>query len=190
VDTDLLRTKIGYGFDNLDVDGDGALTEADYVLMGQRTAAELGYPPGSIAEQRAIEGYLTVWREVHRPRAVDGGINRERFIAGTLRLATDPGLAQASVGALGEIVFEIADRDGNGVIDPDEYAAFLRALFPGVTRDDADEAFRHLDADHDGVLRRQEFVTAIIQFWSSGDPEAPGNWWAGPPNNYRGAVAW
>ncbi|MFD0329883.1 hypothetical protein ACFQZC_21005 [Streptacidiphilus monticola] len=50
-----------------------------------------------------------------------------------------------------------------------------------MTRESADEAFAHLDTDGDGRLSAEEFVTAIIEFWTSRDPDAPGNWWTGKP---------
>src|SRR5438445_9959971 len=55
---DLLTAKISYGFDHLDADGDGQLTEDDHVLMGQRVAASLGHASGSPAEQQIIDAYL------------------------------------------------------------------------------------------------------------------------------------
>ncbi|MBV9010519.1 MAG: hypothetical protein JO272_00480 [Pseudonocardiales bacterium] len=38
-----------------------------------------------------------------------------------------------------------------------------------------------MDADGDGQLSAEEFTRAAIEFWSSTDPDAPGNWWMGPP---------
>src|SRR4051794_36073404 len=45
----------------------------------------------------------------------------------------------------------------------------------------ADEAFRHLDQDGDGYLSADEFITAIVEYWSSDDPDGPGNWAMGRP---------
>ena len=38
-----------------------------------------------------------------------------------------------------------------------------------------------LDLDGDGTLSADEFTNAIIEYWTSRDPEAPGNWWTGKP---------
>ncbi len=43
------------------------------------------------------------------------------------------------------------------------------------------EAFSHLDGDGDGLLSAEEFTRAVIEFWSSTDPNAPGNWLMGRP---------
>ena len=42
-----------------------------------------------------------------------------------------------------------------------------------------------LDADGDGYLPDEEFTRAIVEYWSSADPEAPGNWWMGRPAYLR-----
>ncbi|MEU3569403.1 EF-hand domain-containing protein [Kitasatospora sp. NPDC036755] len=177
---DLLTTKIALGFDHLDADGDGRLTEHDHVLMGEAAARVLGHAPGSDAERRIVDAFLTVWRDLHRPHV--GGaeaITREQFVASTLTLADDPRAAAATVGRLAEVFLSVADADGNGTVDPEEFRAFHGAHFPGLGRDRADTAFRHLDRNGDGVLSREEFVDAIVEYWTSRDPEAPGNWWTG-----------
>ncbi|MFJ8046396.1 EF-hand domain-containing protein [Kitasatospora sp. NPDC096147] len=179
----LLHDKIAYGFDHLDRDGDGRLTEDDHVLMGRDSARALGLAEGSPEERRIIDGYLRIWHELHLPRLPAGTreISREEFIAGTLRLADDPDAALATVGALAEVFLSVADADGNGVIDPDEFYAFQRGHFPSLYRETADEAFAQLDRDGNGTLSREEFVQAVVEYWTSRDPEAPGNWWTGNP---------
>ncbi|MEV3874369.1 EF-hand domain-containing protein [Streptomyces sp. NPDC049906] len=178
---DLLVRKINHGFDRFDVDGSGALTEADHVLMGQRSARALGHGPGSEGERRIVDAYVGVWRQLHVPHLPPEGrsMTREQFLASTLSLVDDPETAKATVGAVAEAFLAVADADGNGVVDPTEYFVFLRGHFPGVTREEADTAFRHLDRDGDGTLSAEEFTEATVEYWSSRDPEAPGNWWIG-----------
>ncbi|MER5864517.1 EF-hand domain-containing protein [Kitasatospora sp. NPDC002040] len=180
---DLLIAKIGYGFDHLDADRDGRLTEQDHVLMGRSAARSLGHPEGSGQEARIVAAYLSIWRELHLPHLPEGAteISRDAFIAATSGLADDPGAARSTVGALAEVFLSVADADGDGRIDADEFFAFQRGHFPRLTRQQADTAFAHLDRDGDGTLSRPEFVEAVIEYWSSRDPAAPGNWWTGNP---------
>lgn len=180
---DLLTAKINHGFDHLDADGDGQLTEDDHVLMGQRVAASLGHASGSTAEQQIIDAYLRIWRELHLPHIPGGGtaISREQFLISTRTLAGDPAAAWATVGALAQAFLAIADTDHDGLVSPAEFFAFQRGHFPHLTESDANEAFSHLDTDGNGLLSVEEFTQAIIEFWSSTDPNAPGNWWMGPP---------
>jgi Ca2+-binding EF-hand superfamily protein len=186
-ENDMLTAKISHGFDHLDADGDGLLTEHDHLLMGQRVAASLGHPAGSDEERQIIEAYQVIWRDLHLPHIPGGGtsMSKEDFVTSTRTLADDPAAAQASVGALARAFLAIVDPDRTGHVSPAEYVAFLRGHFPGLTDADADEAFAHLDADGDGYLSDEEFVNAIVEYWSSADPDAPGNWWMGRPPYLR-----
>jgi Ca2+-binding EF-hand superfamily protein len=179
----MLQQKINHGFDELDADGDGFLTENDHVVMGQRVAVALGHAPGSAAEQTIIDAYLRIWRELHLPHIPGGGtsISKAQFLESTGSLAGDPEAAQASVGALAEAFLAVADTDADGQVTRSELQAFFRGHFPGLGGDAVAEAFAHLDADGDGVLSAAEFVRAIVDYWSSEDPDAPGNWWMGRP---------
>lgn len=178
---ELLTTKINHGFDHLDVDGDGRLTEHDHVLMGRRAADALGHATGSPEEQRIVDAYLRIWRDLHLPHLPDGddAITREQFLTSTGSLADDPQAARATVGALAEAFLAIADTDADGRVSPAEFLVFQHGHFPGLTEEESAEAFRHLDIDGDGHLTGTEFVQACVDFWSSTDPDSPGNWWAG-----------
>ncbi|MFF4380962.1 EF-hand domain-containing protein [Kitasatospora sp. NPDC001547] len=177
---DLLTTKIALGFDHLDADGDGLLTEYDHVLMGRACAEVLGHARGSDAERSMIAAYVGIWRDLHLPHAGSAQeITRDDFIASTLTLADDPRAAAATIGRLAEVFLSVADADGDGTVDAEEFRAFHRAHFPRLDRDRVDVAFGHLDRDGDGTLSREEFVGAVLEYWTSRDPQAPGNWWTG-----------
>ncbi|NUT95955.1 MAG: EF-hand domain-containing protein [Saccharothrix sp.] len=185
--SELLLDKIGRGFDQLDADGDGELGEQDHVLMGRRVAEALGYQPGSPEEQRMVDMYVRVWRDVHLPHLPAGitTIGRDDFISSTRDLAEDPAAADATLGALAREFLKIADVDADGRVTPAEFQAFQHGHFPALAEGDADTAFAHLDTDGDGYLSPDEFVRAVIEYWTSTDPDAPGNWWIGGPKPAR-----
>jgi hypothetical protein len=174
---DLRTTKISRGFDHLDADGDGWLDEQDHVLMGRRVAEGLGHAAGSDAERRIIDTYLRIWREVHLPHVAGGsrGIARADFITSTGALADDPAAAAATLGALARSFLEIADVDADGGLTPAEFLAFQRGHFPNLSEPDVAAAFARLDADSDGRISTAEFERAVIEYWTSSDPDAPGN---------------
>ncbi|WP_416968176.1 hypothetical protein [Streptomyces sp. 4F14] len=51
--------KIRAGFDRIDADGDGTLTEHDHVLQGQRVATALGHASGSAQLRQAYHDCFT-----------------------------------------------------------------------------------------------------------------------------------
>ncbi|MFI9813352.1 EF-hand domain-containing protein [Saccharothrix variisporea] len=185
--TSFLDRKIRRGFDRLDSDRDGRLTWHDHVVMGERTAAGLGYGPRSDVGHRIIEAYCRVWERVHRPHDADGdgSVTREEFAAAVAGAAGRAG----AIADLAAAVFEAADADGDGRIGFAEYLAFLRGHQPDVPEEEAAEAFGHLDRDGDGAVGRAEVATAIVEYWTSGDPDAPGNWFYGRPPSALSAVA-
>ncbi|MFD9721535.1 EF-hand domain-containing protein [Streptomyces sp. NPDC059076] len=178
---ELLLQKISHGFDHLDRDGDDRLTEHDHILMGKSVAASLGHAEGSQAEERVVAAYLAIWHNLHLPHLPPGAdaLSRAEFIASTRTLADDPAAATATLGALAEAFLAVADTDGDETVDEEEFFAFQHGHFPNLTRQAASVAFRYLDRDGDGRLSRDEFVSGVIEFWTSRDPQAPGTWWTG-----------
>jgi Ca2+-binding EF-hand superfamily protein len=173
-----LERKIRAGFTHLDADGDGVLTEDEHILMGKRTAAALGYPEGSRSEQHMIDAYCQVWQtHLSRDADGDGKITADEFVASTKSLSNDPAVLEELANAL----FNIADRGGDGEIDLGEYLAFVRGHAPRLSEADVIDGFAHLDQDGDGRLTRDELVSAIVEYWTSEDPNARGNWFLGQP---------
>ena len=182
--TDILTAKIEYGFDQLTTRSGGVLDGPSHVAMGRRAAAAIGHALGSADEARMIEAYLNVWREVHLPHLQLGsrGLSKEEFVRSNLVLAAaDPAVRETTLGALAGTFFVLADNDQDGRVGRAEFWAFQHGHFPELTRAALDEAFDHLDTDHDGYLSSEQFTSAIVEYWTSSDPEAPGNWWLGPP---------
>ena len=171
----LARTMLERRFAVVDTDGNGVWQRDDYRLLIQRLSQTFGHPADSAAGRAVATAlaalYDTMLSDLDANR--DGVISREEFVAGV-----GPDLAgrpefDAAVGATARSLIQVADADGNGVLDPGEYT--LLAAVYGARADQAERAFGRLDQDHNGVLDVTELTLAIGQFFANRDPGGYGN---------------
>jgi Ca2+-binding EF-hand superfamily protein len=105
--------------------------------------------------------------------AANEELGREEFVATVRRPVQDRIGFDAAVTTAARALIRVADIDGNGVLDTQEYAQ-LAAVY-GAGADEAAQAFRQLDTDHNGVLDTAELAAAIGQFLTSRDARSTGN---------------
>jgi tellurite resistance protein TerC len=170
------RAMLERRFTVIDTDGNGVWQRADYQLLTRRLCETFGHAADSAAghalasAQRALFDTMLSHMDANR----DDMISREEFVAGVSRgrPADRPGF-EAAVSAAAQTLIQVADTDGNGVLDPGEYTR-LAAVY-GARADEAERAFGRLDQDRNGVLDAAELTMAISQFFASRDPRARGS---------------
>ena len=54
--------------------------------------------------------------------------------------------------------FDLNDRNGDGVLDFEEFAGLMLELDPAMARNEARIGFEEIDADRDGAIGFDEFV--------------------------------
>ena len=159
----------------VDTDGNGMWQPADYQLLTRRLCETFGRDPDSAAgralatAQRALFDIMLAHMDANGDRV----ISRDEFVA-----AVGPGIGHragfdTAVEAAALSLIQVADTDGNGVLDPGEYTR-LAAVY-GAHADAAERAFGRLDQDRNGVLDAAELTLAIRQFFASRDPDAQGS---------------
>ena len=170
------EAKIHDYFAALDADGDGALQARDFSRVVQELAAELGWDAQRV--QEAERAWLALWNELlaRMDEDGDGTISRPEFHGFFLTAASQqrtsgvpPEWALEHVRA----VMHAIDTDGDGCIEPDELAAWYRALRREV---EVGEVFRRLDLDGDGQVDVDEVDQLFGQWLAEGTPSGPGNW--------------
>jgi len=72
-----------------------------------------------------------------------------------------------------EAILDLADESGDGALDASEFVQIMAAF--GVSEGDATYTFGNIDADGNGEITTDEWLEALRQFWTSTDPDAPGN---------------
>jgi Ca2+-binding EF-hand superfamily protein len=174
----LMDQKFTLLFGWFDQDRDGQLTQQDLqatAMVFAQVAANEDH-----TNRTAIHAAFEQWWQLLLKRAdsdADGQVSRSEFIT-AMEDITAPAHFESAVMAIADAVMRAADTDGDGVLSRDEYVAMYQTL--GVAPEHSTPAFAMLDLDGDGVISHDEYRTAIVDFYLSNDPNAPGNYLLGP----------
>jgi tellurite resistance protein TerC len=170
-----VQTMLERRFAVIDTDGNGVWQRDDGQLLTRRLCEAFGHATDSAAgralasaQQALFDAMLAQLDANH-----DAQISRDEFVTGVGRdIADRPGF-DAAVGSTARTLIQVADIDGNGVLDTGEYTRLAAAY--GARAGQAKRAFSRLDQDRNGTLDAAELTTAISQFFASRDPRARGN---------------
>jgi Ca2+-binding EF-hand superfamily protein len=169
------RTVLERRFAVIDTDGNGVWQRNDYEQLTQRLCDAFGHAASSAPGQAVASGQRALFDALllHMDVNADQEITVDEFAAAVGRTIKDRPGFDTAVRTAAHTLVQMADRDGNGVLDAAEYAE-LAAVY-GASADEAARAFCRLDLDHNGVLDSAEFTLAISQFFASPDADAHGN---------------
>ena len=178
VETGTLATKLDRSFLHLDVDRNGQIEREDLLGLGARLLLTFAEPTSTPKGQALLAAFDRFWDTLadHCDSDRDGHISPAEYRTGMLAafVAGDryEAIFQPAAGALAIV----ADTDGDGRIDRAEFLAMEAAL--GVAEADADHAFTRLSTH--GHLDVRKYFDAVRDYYTSPDPQAPGNWLYGP----------
>ncbi|MFT7840261.1 EF-hand domain-containing protein [Saccharothrix sp. BKS2] len=170
----VLHDNIDRVFSILDVDGDGVISRDDFTSMGAGVAGEFGFAVDSPRARGLIAKYEEIWDQLRGADLdLDGAVGPEEFReAHTSGQVTTEGLVEKWVSAT-RGNFEVADRDGDGYLDLDTFAAIYRGA--GIPdRRVAEAAFRAMDVDADGRLDWNELSAQARGLFTTSDGSAKG----------------
>ncbi|WP_018350436.1 EF-hand domain-containing protein [Longispora albida] len=173
--TDLLERKWALSFAQLDANRDGFADESDARTLGRLVADSYGHPEGSPGAGRVLDAFQNLWAAIAAGMDTDGDgrVTAEEFVAGMRTvLALESGYDTHFQAAV-DPVLDLADSDGDGVVTLGEWRLFQQAY--GTSPADADAIFELLDVNGDGELSRAELAAALRDFYTSSDPDRPGN---------------
>jgi tellurite resistance protein TerC len=169
------RAGLQRRFAVIDTDGNGVWQRDDCEQLTRRLCGTFGHPVDSGPGQAVAAGQDALFDALLRHMDANGDreITPDEFAAAFGRRIEDRPGFDTAIRTAAQSLVQMADRDGNGVLDAAEYAE-LTAVY-GASADDAARAFRRLDLDRNGVLDNVEFTTAISQFFASPDADAAGS---------------
>ncbi|UQW99349.1 EF-hand domain-containing protein [Streptomyces sp. RerS4] len=146
-------------FDMLDVDGDGVISQSEYLARVDRVASAMGRGAADPVVDAARNAHEVVWQDMDGDH--DGRVSFEEY----RRWAGHETFDRSCRPALGSL-FDIADFDGDGRLDRDEFTRLRVAA--GNVGTDADAAFDGLDVDRDGFVDRDAYLAGIRDFVTTG----------------------
>jgi tellurite resistance protein TerC len=169
------RTVLARRFAVIDIDGNGVWQRDDYQLLTRRLCETFGHPVDSRPGQAVATGQRALFDALLSHMDVNGDqeITQDEFVATLGRTIRDRPGFDTAVHTAARTLLQVADQDGNGALDPGEYAR-LAGVY-GARPDEAARAFDRLDQDRNGMLDTAELAQAISQFFTSRDPGARGN---------------
>jgi Ca2+-binding EF-hand superfamily protein len=177
--TDLQDKKFSYVFNWFDQNGDGSITLEDIEKMSNMFSV-LAEETDEKNKNAMIQGFMNWWHLLLNDRKdkTSEKIEKQEFIRIMHAVVIAPKDFEKAVGSIVDGLLGALDRDGSGTLSQDEYVGMYKAL--GIPPSTSSEAFRRLDRNSDGQISRAEFNQALLEYYLSADPDAPGNWLLGP----------
>ncbi|WP_158854775.1 EF-hand domain-containing protein [Saccharothrix deserti] len=161
-------------FAAFDLDGNGEISWDDFEAKARGVGREFGLEVGSPEVQGLVEAYQELWDYIRGADVdVDDVVTKAEFqeARGAGRLSTSELLEKWLV--VSDRVFDVADRDGDGYLDGNEFAGLYRGA--GITDPQVAEiAFAAMDVDTDGRIDRAELLANVQGVFTATDESMKG----------------
>ncbi len=173
--TDLQVLKIDRSFTYIDADGNGAITRDDLQGLGARLLAGFGTSPAGEQGRRVADSFDRLWDTLADAVDLDrdGRITPDEYRSSAVSSFIEGDRFEPVFRPAIEAVLAVADTDGDGLVEPQEFLLVHEAF--GRSEQDSDYAFAALDLDGDGALGCGELLHAVRDYYTSADPNAIGN---------------
>lgn len=174
---DIQLRKYRKRFQLLDVNGNGILELSDYQAIARRFRRNFHLEPGSDNANAIDDTYTRLFTAMHRhgDRNGDGHVDENEFIqTSAASLLGRPDGFDRAIKPVLTVICQVCDKDGNALLDRDEFHRFLTA--EGAPDEACAQSLAHLYPANATTITFDQFTEATRQFYCSPDPDAPGNW--------------
>ncbi|NUR69700.1 MAG: hypothetical protein HOU81_02680 [Hamadaea sp.] len=170
-----LSPKLDAAFDQIDTARRGTIDRAAILQQAGRVLGAFGQETSTARGRETVSLYGWYWDCLCSQAGVsrDGRMTREEFGAAFQGAFIDGEKFAAVYTPMALATIRLADGDNDGYLAPAELARLWRAI--GSSVDDITGAFTAVDTDGDGLLSVLEVLDAIRDFYTSDDPDSPGN---------------
>jgi Ca2+-binding EF-hand superfamily protein len=176
--TELLTKKLTHYFNILDYDSNGILDESDFVGVAENICILRDLEKDSRAYTNVMKSYDYQWAGMSMS-VLEGAANSVtldqwlKYADECIVNGTDEEFYSFISNMTGEIITNF-DTDRDGYISLMEYVDLFVGYHIAVRY--SAKSFHRLDLNKDGFISKEELVEAIGQFFTSNNPEDPGNW--------------
>ncbi|CAH2093305.1 unnamed protein product [Euphydryas editha] len=158
-----------------DADGSGTITKKDFELTIERIAKAKGWSPGDNMYKLAEKTMLEIWEGMQLKADLnkDGEISSDEWIKLWENFAKDPSSPVDWQAYYCKAIFSIQDASNDGAIDRDEFVSVHSSF--GLPKEDANVAFDKV-SNGKASISWEDFQKLWQEFFTSEDPNAPGNY--------------
>lgn len=181
----LQEQKLTHLFNIYDSDHDGYLEKSDYESFAIKIASAFGWGDSAEVQKQLHTHFMQEWQQIQQFADLDGDqrVALQDWLIFYDQLLASTEMTEMAIKAYMTGYYELWD-----IVDPenshlghvmtlDRFRKFFIAYDAPVSA--ADEAFRRIDHDNDGIMETDEIFNASLEFFGD-DPEAPGNYLFGP----------
>ena len=181
---DLQAKKFSFVFTWFDQNGDGWLTRDDFEKMAGMFTA-LAAEDDEKSKTAMKKAFMHWWGLLLEAGDATSGekIGQQEFIRIMGSSVIAPENFENAVGRIADGMIGALDRDGSGSLAQEEFVRMYDVV--GVPPSTSTEWFKRLDRDSSGELSYAEFRQAIVEFYLSSDPNAPGNYLLGSMDAFK-----
>ena len=191
--SELMTKKLKKHFQFQDANDDGFVEKADWEQCAKNLASLRNWGSDSAEYKTILAQHLDIWTTNWQPADTDGDgkVSLEEYLGLTdqIKTGTQPSAEdeeneeekKSYMDRLYELfgtIFDTIDHNNDGNIDLDNYRNYFKAW--GVDESLAEDAFKSIDLNGDGILRRMSFIQFGTNFFLSDEESDFGNLLFGP----------
>jgi len=175
--SDFRRKKLLHVFNVFfDVNHSGTIEKKDFELAIERIRTTRGWQESDPKHKETRDILLKVWEGLQQKADAnkDGQVSHEEWVSMWNEYAKNPDNALEWQNRYMNFMFELEDSSGDGSIDESEFKSLCASY--GLSSEDSAEAYNKFTSNKTVEITREVFAELWKQFFSSEDPDAPGNY--------------